>query len=100
MSLAGKFRHPDALPIFVSPRAWGLVHEPAPGELLIATESADEGRAILCVLSLLQDRLRRRIIRPMRAFPRPAFVRGRATDKKKRASKIEARFSETTAHSA
>jgi hypothetical protein len=53
MILEGKFRHPDAVPFFVSPPAWVLVHEPALGELRVATESADEGRAILCFLSPL-----------------------------------------------
>ncbi|WP_322104741.1 hypothetical protein [Paraburkholderia sp. J41] len=53
MSLEGKFRHPDAVPFFVSPPAWVLAHEPAPGALRIATESADEGRAVLCFLSPL-----------------------------------------------
>ncbi len=53
MILEGRFRHPDAVPFFVSPPAWVLVHQPAPGELRIATESADEGRAILCFLSPL-----------------------------------------------
>ncbi|QBQ96967.1 hypothetical protein [Paraburkholderia pallida] len=46
-------RHPDAVPFFVSPPAWVLVHEPTPGESHVATESADEGRAILCFLSPL-----------------------------------------------
>jgi hypothetical protein len=40
-------------PFFVSPPAWVLVHEGAGGELHVATESDDEGRAILCFLSPL-----------------------------------------------
>ncbi|MGF6606391.1 hypothetical protein OKW45_001291 [Paraburkholderia sp. WSM4175] len=53
MNLEGKFRHPGAVPFFVSPPAWVLVHEDAGGELRVATESAGEGRAILCFLSPL-----------------------------------------------
>jgi hypothetical protein len=48
-----KSRHPDAMPFFVSPPAWVLVHETATGELRVSTESDDEGRAILCFLSPL-----------------------------------------------
>ena len=53
MSLEGKLRHPDAMPFFVSPPAWVLVHEPASCSLHVATESEDDGRAILCFLSPL-----------------------------------------------
>jgi hypothetical protein len=53
MILEGQFRHPDAVPFFVSPPAWVLVNEAATGELRVATESDDEGRAILCFLSPL-----------------------------------------------
>lgn len=53
MIFEGKFRHPDAVPFFVSPPAWVLVHEGVSGELRVATEILDEGRAILCFLSPL-----------------------------------------------
>jgi hypothetical protein len=45
--------HPDTVPFFVSPPAWVLVNEASTGELRVATESDDEGRAILCFLSPL-----------------------------------------------
>ncbi|RAR64044.1 hypothetical protein C7401_105313 [Paraburkholderia unamae] len=48
-----QFRHPDAVPFFISPPAWVLVHEDANGKLRVATESYDEGRAVLCFLSPL-----------------------------------------------
>jgi hypothetical protein len=47
------FPHPDTVPFFVSPPAWALVNEAATGELRVATESDDDGRAILCFLSPL-----------------------------------------------
>ena len=48
-----KSRHLDAVPFFVSPPAWVLVNEVATGEPRVATESDDEGRAVLCFLSPL-----------------------------------------------
>lgn len=54
--IEGKSRHPNAVPFFVSPPAYALIHETPTGQFHAATEQADEGRAILCFLSPLDAR--------------------------------------------